>query len=227
MTLYEYVPQALLTESALNPLSVETIERGVDPRILHSLIGISTEVAEVIDAIDFGGDLELFEELSDLLWYVAIIIDAISITTGDTHADIILPINGQLKDAKLMEDDDQDATESDRIRSLVNIMTVASGEGLDIYKKAMFYGKPLYKDESAKNDTITALFKIIFEIVFSVQEFIKILNDRDEQYTFYNCLEANIAKLKKRYPDKFTKRDAETRNVDDEYDAMRAVLNSN
>jgi len=225
MTLYEYIPQALATESAKDPISDDAKKLGANPRAIHAVIGLTTEIPEILDALEFDGDLEVFEELSDLMWYNAIIIDVIAQETGDKHTDIIFAINGQVKDASLLKDDDM--IEEDSINLIMNLITTAVGRSMDMYKKCMFYGKDLYKTEADKLIAIQELFRTVLEVTFGVHQLIDILNKRDKQFTFASCLNANIAKLKKRYPDKFTERDAEDRDTESEYDAMRAVLKNN
>lgn len=56
----------------------------VDPRVLHASIGLVTESGELIDALKktifYGKELDIVnvkEEAGDLLWYLAILFDAI------------------------------------------------------------------------------------------------------------------------------------------------------
>jgi NTP pyrophosphatase (non-canonical NTP hydrolase) len=57
--------------------------QNIDPRILHGVIGCCTEAGELLDSVKkslfYNRQLDLVnveEELGDLLWYVALIVDA-------------------------------------------------------------------------------------------------------------------------------------------------------
>ncbi len=56
-------------------------ELPVDPRVFHAIVGISTESAELLEALDLdsvGYDrVNILEELGDLCWYQAIAVDAL------------------------------------------------------------------------------------------------------------------------------------------------------
>jgi NTP pyrophosphatase (non-canonical NTP hydrolase) len=54
----------------------------VDPRIFHGIIGLATEVTELVEAIQLGlagsvDKVNIEEEVGDLMWYCAILISAI------------------------------------------------------------------------------------------------------------------------------------------------------
>lgn len=88
----DYVKDALRTESVVNivvdPYSTEV--RTAPSRLLHAAIGLTTESGELIDALKkhifYGKPLDtvnLKEELGDLLWYVAIAMDALKLDPSD------------------------------------------------------------------------------------------------------------------------------------------------
>ncbi len=73
----EFVQASLRTESSV-------IQNEVDPRILHAAMGLQTESGELTDALKkhifYGKELDITnikEEAGDLLWYLAILFDAI------------------------------------------------------------------------------------------------------------------------------------------------------
>lgn len=75
----EYVKAALRTES---PRTF-----AVNPRILHGVIGISTEAGEMLSnlkkALFYGNQVNinnLKEELGDVLWYIALLSDELDIS---------------------------------------------------------------------------------------------------------------------------------------------------
>ena len=74
----QFIKDSLRTES--NNFNID----GVDPRVLHAAIGLSTEVGELLDPIKktifYNKPLDVTnikEESGDLLWYLAILYDAI------------------------------------------------------------------------------------------------------------------------------------------------------
>lgn len=84
MTPNEYIKNVLKTESTKDPV---VSEYGVNSRILHSCMGVSTEAGELVDACKksmfYGKQLDkvnLAEEAGDVLWYIAILCDELGIT---------------------------------------------------------------------------------------------------------------------------------------------------
>lgn len=82
----EYIQQALQTES--QP-SEEQLSR-VNLRILHALMGLQTETGELTDAVKrhifYGAELDkvnLVEEIGDVFWYIAILLDELKVDVGD------------------------------------------------------------------------------------------------------------------------------------------------
>lgn len=81
-----------------------------DPRVLHASIGLVTESAELADALKksmfYGKELDLLnvkEEAGDILWYLAILFDAIG-TDFDTEMNrVIEKLKGRFPDKFTME----------------------------------------------------------------------------------------------------------------------------
>lgn len=78
MNTHEYMEQALMTESL--PETELTHEQ---KRLTHASLGLCTEAAELADAVKkhifYGKPLDkvnLVEEIGDILWYSAIVLDA-------------------------------------------------------------------------------------------------------------------------------------------------------
>jgi len=78
MSPQEYTTSVLRTESPNYHSEL------VDPRIMHGVIGISTEAAELLDAVKkslfYGKPLDLVnlqEEIGDLMYYTFLLIDAV------------------------------------------------------------------------------------------------------------------------------------------------------
>lgn len=81
----KFINDAIRTES--QEFNVDKI----DPRLLHGVIGLCTESGELLDALKktlfYNKPLDVVnvkEELGDLLWYIAIIMDSIG-TNFDTE----------------------------------------------------------------------------------------------------------------------------------------------
>jgi len=78
---------ALEQDAFGNPRPAHPKTLAVDPRILHGIIGISTEASELLEAIEphlgkINHDeqldhVNLGEEVGDISWYIAILLDAI------------------------------------------------------------------------------------------------------------------------------------------------------
>lgn len=94
-----YVQYAIRTESGVEDGNITPIDRLSNPqnaRLLHGAMGLCTEAGEFMDAMKkavfYGKPIDtvnLKEELGDILWYIAIIIDAL----GDTTIDEIMAVN--------------------------------------------------------------------------------------------------------------------------------------
>jgi len=74
----EYIENVLKTESS------NFFMEKVDRRLLHGIIGVSTEAGELLDALKkalfYGKSIDLVnikEECGDLLWYISLIIKAV------------------------------------------------------------------------------------------------------------------------------------------------------
>lgn len=82
----------------------------------------------------------------------------------------------------------------------------AIGEINDTIKRACFYGVELDRDRLAKN-----LGLVLLTIEYAI---------RHEKLTLEQCMEANIAKLKKRYPVRFTTEAAVNRDLEGEKEVL-------
>lgn len=81
MNFTEFTKLALKTESILEPLTKEIVEKtGLTNRALHGIIGMYTEDTEIELAQNLQDRINLLEELGDKLWYVAILADEFRIT---------------------------------------------------------------------------------------------------------------------------------------------------
>lgn len=109
----EYIVNVKKTESCDTDKILGRLSGKSSIRLLHSAMGIVTEVAEIYEAIDNGDLVNLKEELGDCLWYLAISIDILKIDTNLLYTST---------------------------QPHYNIGYLAS-EYLDVIKKYIFYGK--------------------------------------------------------------------------------------
>lgn len=121
MRFSEYTSLAIKTESPLQPL-------GDISRLAHAIIGINTEIGEIYDGIENSTEedvdmVNLIEEVGDLYWYVAILLDSNNCIDDKHISTTIIPTDTY-------------------INSFSNIR-MSSNELLDILKKHLFYGRPL------------------------------------------------------------------------------------
>lgn len=82
-------------------------------------------------------------------------------------------------------------------------LVTESAEFLDVMKKYLFYGKPM--DMVNMKEECGDLFW-----------YLAILADEMGEANFTNMLQTNIAKLRARYPEKFTEEAAQVRNLETE-----------
>lgn len=167
-------------------LAIRT-EAPSEHRLLHAAMGLCTEVAEVAEWLDGPRtDLEhLREELGDIMWYVAIALDAQR-----------LIMNDELDNPALLGE------EFDMVK-----VQVAVGSFMDQIKRQFFYNKEL--DKVVLHEALDTIVKHIVE-----------LNRVYLDSPFDVVLEKNIAKLKARFPDKFTNEAAVNRDLDKEKVAL-------
>lgn len=76
------------TESAAFEVSVSAYTSSHDGvlgttavRLLHSALGMSTEISELVGALRKGDPVNIVEELGDVMWYWAVGMDALGLTT--------------------------------------------------------------------------------------------------------------------------------------------------
>ena len=84
----KYIEKAIKTEARQNSWTTERLIKS--NRLLHAAMGATTEANEILDAmkkhIFYGKELDkvnLFEEVGDLFWYLAIIADVVGFSFED------------------------------------------------------------------------------------------------------------------------------------------------
>ena len=85
-----YIENAKKTESVNYEVIAQRLSDKGMIRILHSALGVSTEAGELLDAVKkhvyYGKELDkvnLFEEVGDLFWYLAILADELGFSFED------------------------------------------------------------------------------------------------------------------------------------------------
>ncbi len=89
--------------------------------------------------------------------------------------------------------------------AIIGLVTEA-GEAMDAVKKSLFYNQP-FDRTNLKEELGDALWYIAVAC-------------QTNGWTMEEVMEANIRKLRVRYPEKFTEQDAEHRNLDEERGAL-------
>ena len=186
----EYTELALRTESTKLPLTEEVVIRGLSNRLFHSILGISTEINEVYDAIEEKeyqdyDIVNILEEFGDMAWYLAI----------------------ACNERKLTIDYNDNKT------SYFEISNIRKGNSviLDHCKKVMFYGKQL--DDNLVDVTLVEIARLVFVSILALGGDIT------------NVLQANINKLKIRFPETFTDYHADNRELETERNVLESSLN--
>jgi len=203
MNYIEYVKNVLRTESPKNPFTKEVEDLGLNYRLYHGILGINTEIGEILEAYDkskeTGSKLDyvnLGEETGDILWYIGVISNVFGIE----------------KELYSIEISDKNVD----INHFPAKLEILANTLLDMTKKTMFYGKQL-EEEKVK--------KLITEIFVLTNIYINSLGIKVDSITFENVMDTNIKKLKKRYPEKFNDENAENRNLKEERKILENGMN--
>jgi NTP pyrophosphatase (non-canonical NTP hydrolase) len=153
--------------------------------MLHCAIGISTEAAELHEAFvkDEIDIVNIGEEIADQAWYMSNLARFIKIKVAVDF---------------FVEDIDNFRTQGWYINNSVKL----AGELIDIFKRHIYYGKPLH---------MSNLVSKLKEINVNLQLMSDTLG-----LDFSMLLDKNIAKLRIRFPKRFTQEQSENRDLDAE-----------
>jgi len=183
-------------EKAMRTKSEKYFE--VNHDVEHGIIGICTEVSELAECLPKNGYeldiVNILEELGDICWYLAVSCNSYNWSWVDLNHTKRFPKN--VSDASF--------------KSVVIDMFVISGAMLDSLKKAHFYNVPLKEDH----------IKTGMQNIYSCTKFIAELCGSDIK----KIQEANIKKLRTRYPEKFTEEHAVKRNLNEERQGLESDL---
>lgn len=217
-----YVKQAVRTDSTLNePFTY---------RILHSMIGVVGELSEAIELRD--NDYEaMVSEIGDVVWYIALYYDAarkadkeissqsLIIENADTNFDPkrYLTKKGELKSGykhieyECIADDGSELIKYEYFSGILDKFLLRSAKALDSYKKHYFYKQPLEYKHLEQFDELC--FGIIVWLLYLDAN----RGESDNRiYSLGEITNANIEKLKARYPEKFTVEDSLNRDYEKE-----------
>ena len=99
----EYIEKALLTENRDRFGAEGRLAK--NQRLLHGAIGASTEAAEILDQLKkhvyYGKELDkvnLFEEVGDLFWYLALLADELGFSFDDVMEKNLEKLNARYRD---------------------------------------------------------------------------------------------------------------------------------
>ena len=201
----EYEKNVLVTESK----DILSIKNRVDDkmiRLLHASLGMSSELAELVDAIvdPKGGNIDwvnVMEESGDLTWYLAVAVNALGLDPAITSS-----CEEAAREYAKISPLTLPRLSKTGALSAIDTTVWAVGNYSDLLKKALFYGKEL--DMVAMETTVKQIALGIVGICHV------------SSYSIEDARETNIKKLRARYGEKFTEAAAIERNLEKE----RSVL---
>lgn len=191
MKLAEYVPLAMRTMSPHSPTGKWEVDY-----LIHGTMGILTELVELKNATS---PLNEAEETSDIMWFTAAIVKAAGLEYTQTE-----------NAWDLLGDIDMSALTPNKVMSELFTDVIAL---VDIIKRQLFYGPSvsLERYEAAKpkiQNLATGIFYLSMQLC------------KVQGYDPGKIMELNIAKLSRRYGDKFTDVQALCRDTEAEFKAM-------
>lgn len=178
--------------------------------VIHATMGLRTELAELLDALKkrliYGKPIDVtnvLEECGDILWYAALYAH----TRGETFADLrkgVLHLEFRKTERVILDD-----TSLSVLFRAIGLGLTLANETDDYVASMWFDGNPIIWEYA--DDRIGALL-VITEKILELHDL-----------TLPQAMEANIAKLKVRYGEKFTPEAALTRDLEREGKALRIV----
>lgn len=161
-------------------------------RLLHAVLGLCTEIAEVKKAVRLEDVKNIMEEMGDIFWYLAIIDDEINVK--DLPEVLKCP-------------------EVEYKSALDKPIDYWLGEIQDVVKRHLFYGESLEEENKKNIIPIDRLQLAYHGINYWLQEINRVGVHKQQR----DYLVANIEKLSKRYPSlAFDKDNAVDRDVENE-----------
>lgn len=116
----EYSTAVLVTESKNFDAIRARLKTDASLRLMHSIMGVANEAGELMEAIKKGifygkepDRVNLIEEYGDLLWYIALGLDALGVTFDEVMEKNIAKLKARYKDGEF---DALLAVERDRVK---------------------------------------------------------------------------------------------------------------
>ena len=166
------------------------IKRDYKMRLFHGIIGVSSELSELYTAIVKDDKTNILEEIGDMFWYMAILADSLD------AVDLLSNLFESYKPREEME----------YPKFGLYVITVTYSHFSNHLKRSVFYGS----QEDKKNAT-----DMLITLAYRLADFSTVCDCEPVAF-----LEANIAKLKARYPEKWSKAACLGRNIGNEIKAL-------
>lgn len=165
--------------------------------MLHAAMGMCTEAAELLEGFKLPLQIKhIEEEIGDVMWYMSLAYSTLEVE----HAFVPVPrerFKGDLTaDSQCMLHG----------RIYAGRLVIIAGEFMDTLKKSFMYGKQVDQDHQ---------LSLLDEMTTELETLVLCARTTVPMAMF-----KNIVKLKARYPEKFTEKDAIERDVDAELAAM-------
>ena len=197
-------------------------------RLIHASLGLVSDIDELSHATDC---INMIEELGDITWFIANGAAGLGTTFERLHK-----CNGgwDKTDPELEENPiDISCTQGvveGEYRKHVKAMQQMAANFSDIVKKRVFYGATKLKNPERPLDE--DLRVILVKMIYGVRRYISVYNTYElfpkqiTGVTLESVLQANIDKLRARYPDLFTEEAAQNRDTDAERSAIGEQVRS-
>lgn len=178
-------------QDALRTLSDKYHIGAIDPDLLHGALGLVTESGELLEGLLLNGDtVNAKEELGDTTWYIPPICKALGITIDEVEDAIGAPDHAAL------------LTTIPTLTDVAMRLCIEAGHVQDAIKRAVYYGTPLNS---------AALVNRLGKILHLIRHGCYLLGTSHEEVKGIN-----IAKLKARFPQRFTEAEAINRDLQSE-----------
>jgi NTP pyrophosphatase (non-canonical NTP hydrolase) len=189
----EYVANVLKTETNDQTAITNRAKSKRGIRLIHAVLGLSSEMAEVMDLTHkLIDNTHLKEEMGDLYWYTGLIIDELQLDPNEIYQKY--DFSGTPENVR--------GSAVNLIVSTIGELVVHVGEISDILKKEIFYDRTIDPEVvKLKLKQIDYCISFILHLRFMTSE---------------QAMKSNIAKLKFRYPHKFTEQSALNRDLEGE-----------
>lgn len=212
VTYSNYSNLALRTESPLDAV-VERLNKRPERylRLIHSALGLDSELVELAASIRDNDDTNTIGELGDMWWFVNTGFRALgSIVDYSVYVDITVPEYKGMRVTHLLED-----------------LEIKVAEFQDHIKAHLFYGREEFKTPVTKIASSVALTADLNAIAVCLAYLTRaaLCNHpfANEGNVVAKVMEANIAKLRARYPDSYSDVSANDRSDEDERKAIDAT----